>query len=219
MVKAGIKELDNYQIDLGSLQAASPQIYKQASNLVDLFVKYNQIGKISDFDWNLYAYGKDYHSKKFLIVIEAKYYGKKKDYDFPLICQGYFLLGKNEDNTLFVYRIDKRVIFNAIKNEKDIILSVQSRIFRFDYKKLFRQGNIFLIPLGRKLKGFGELESDFASQHRILGDNQNLYCDRLITEGGKIYAFNPILEHATLPEISCEGWVKVQVLDNFKGRL
>ncbi len=222
IVKGNIKELDNYQINLNDLQQISPQIYKQVSNLVNLFIQHNQIKELSNFDWSLYAYGKDYHNKKFLIVIQAKYYTRKKGYNFPTIHQGYFLLGRNQDNTLFAYRIDKRVIFHAIKDKKDIILSIQNRIFRFDYKKLIRQGNVFLIPLRRKVKGFNELElveSDFAYQHRMPANNHNLYCDRLAEKKGKTYVLNPRLQYGNLSEISCQGWFKVQVLDNFKDKL
>jgi hypothetical protein len=163
-------------------------------------------GRGSALNWDLYAIGSDYHSNALLIVIQIRHYFKAVRRHFPSIRKNYYLLGKNEDNTVFAHPVESRVIHHAIKKDADVILAVQKWIFGSDYTKVIRQGDIALIRVKRPL---GELQT---TTEIVLEDSHKVSADEIFLNG--IYHVkNPVMVHMpnTHPQISGEGWYKVKV--------
>ena len=156
-----------------------------------------------NFDW--YAYGEDYHSGEFLAIIQVREFYRKKSSRFAQIRKSYFLLGTNEDQTVFSHPVESRVIHAAIKKGKDPIYAVQSWIFGCEYSKVYRQGDICLIPV-QKVAG------DDLTKEKVIEGSHIIYGDR-ITENGNVYVVNPTLIHkpGTHPDVTAKGKFKVVI--------
>ena len=224
--QTGVKRLQYSQIDLDYLQEANPQMYKQVISLVNKACQADksdghkgwEFGKVSSnkefsaLNWSLYGFGLDAHNRKFLIAIQIRSYYTKASYDFPVIHKSYFLIGRNEDNTVFAHPVNGTVIYNAIRKGKDVIRAIQHWIFGADYTSIIRQGDICLVPL-YKTPNNVDKDADFEPQHRVLASSHNLYCDRLIERDGYTYVLNPYLQHIPQvhKDVSHEGWARVQI--------
>ena len=203
------------------LSSLTPQIEAEVRNMVDQVTKAIKIdehgswdfkaefdfnGRGSSLNWNLYAYGSDYHSKETLCVIQIRKYRKAKRNYFPEIRKNYYLIGKNEDDSMFAHPIESRVIHHAIKNDADVILAVQNWIFQCDYKKIIRQGDVALVHIRHPS---GEL---LQLKEIILEDSHLVKADE-IYENKAFFVKNPTVTHIpnTHPQISGLGWFKVIV--------
>ena len=203
------------------LPSLTPQIEEEVKNMVDLVTKAIKIdehgswdfkaefdynGSGSALNWDLYAYGTDYHSKETLCIIQIRKYRKAKRNYFPEIRKNYYLIGKNEDDSMFAHPIESRVIHHAIKKGVDVILAVQNWIFQCDYKKVIRQGDIALVPIR---KPCGKL---LETKEAIIENSHHLVADE-IYENGFSYVKNPTVNHipCTHPQISGSGWFKLIV--------
>jgi hypothetical protein len=196
-------------------------IQKKVKKLVTLATKANKVdehgswdfgcefdnrGRGSALNWDLYAYGYDFHSRKLLVIIQIRYYQKAKKNYFPVIRKNYYLLGRNEDKTVFAHPIESRVVRHAVNNGKDPILAIQNWMFQCDYKKVIRQGDIALVPTQRPR---GEL---ITSNEIVLQDSHQLESEEIYLNG-VYYVKNPRVKHLpnTHPEVKGEGWFKVMV--------
>jgi hypothetical protein len=160
----------------------------------------------SALNWDLYAYGKDVHSKRTLIIIQIRQYVKHHKNWYPQVRKSYFLLGRNEDQTVFAHAVESRVIHAAIKAEKCPIRAVQSWIFGADYEKVIRQGDMALIPIKRpKLTEAVQLPHSvrLASSHDLISLQ--------IFQNGNLYAHDPMMVHIpeTHPIVQGKGWYKI----------
>ena len=103
----------------------------------------------------LLAIGYDYHSKKLHIAIQIRQFRVHKA--VVNVRNAYLLLGLNQDKSLFVHPVERRVIQSAIKNNKDVIYALQSWMYGVDYKKITRLGKFAIIevpkPKGEKILG------------------------------------------------------------------
>jgi hypothetical protein len=174
----------------------------------DFGADFDSKGRGSALNWDLYAYGKDTHSKRLLIVVQIRQYVKVKKNYFPQIRKSYFLIGRNEDNTAFAHAVESRVIHAAIGKEKDVIKAVQNWIFKCDYKKVIRQGDLALIPVQRVSPHAIMLDS---AEHLIESSHQLSASE--VRKNGDLYASNPTLIHlpGTHPTVSGSGWYKIVV--------
>lgn len=172
----------------------------------DFGAEFDHKGRGSAINWDLYAYGFDHFSKKLLVVIQIRQYVLRKKGYYPQIRKNYYLLGRNEDGHAFAHSIESKVIHSAIKNNKDVILSVQNWIFGHDYKKIIRQGDIALVPV-KKVTAHPIEENQY-----LIEDSHQLIAEK-ICKNGFIYAKDPTLIHlqAVHPTISGEGWYKVMI--------
>ena len=200
----------------------SPSARKKVENLIaavkvskkidehggwDFGSNFDYKGRGSALNWDLYAFGNDYHSKRFLIVIQVRQFIRRKKNYFPGIRKSYFLVGRNEDNSVFAHCVESRIIHNAIKKNQNVLMAVQSWIFNVDYKKVERQGDIGFIKVKRSkglqvdktvvlIKGSHQIESE-----NIFHDSKNYY------------VLNPQVTHLmnVHPALSLIGWYKVAV--------
>lgn len=195
------------EIELSSM---NPKSRKRVENLVSLVAKninpddygswtfganfnYSGSGVGTALNWSLYAYGKDYYHKRFLCVIQVRQFRRIKRSYYPNILKNYYLLGRNEDDTVFAHPISSQVVRTAIKNNKDVIHAVQSYIFQFDYKKLIRQGNIALIPKEKPKGNLLPLKEIIIDQsHKVIGTDIYKYQNKT---DDTYYVINPIVQH------------------------
>lgn len=212
-------ERGNYnEIIFSSLTATTKKMVRNLVNAAAAADKVDEHGNwnfSADFDrkgrgsatnWDVYGYGRDYFSRKFLAVIQVRQFIRRNKNYYPNIKKSYFLLGRNEDNTVFAHPVSANVVHSAIKNYRDVVRACQSWIFGTDYTKIIRQGDLALIPV-RSTKG-----EDLERTEAILQDSHQLTAEK-ITKNGVLYAKNPKLVHLpdTHPEVSGSGWFKVVV--------
>lgn len=201
----------------GEIKAVSPRIKKQTTNLIDdiknidehggweFGAEFDRKGRGSALNWDLYGHGRDMHSRRFLALIQVRQWEKRTRRGYARIRKNYFLMGRNEDNTVFAHPIQSRVIHSAIGNGRDVIKSVQKWIFGCNYADVVRQGDIAFVPLKRASGDTVEhTEVTIAESHKVSADE--------IRENSKaIYVFNPTSTHPIHPTITEEGWFKVVV--------
>ena len=172
----------------------------------DFGCDFDRKGRGSALNWDLYAYGKDYHTKRFLCIIQVRQAFRRAAKHFLNVRKSYFLLGKNEDESVFAHPIESRVIHSAISLNKDVIKAVQSWIFNCDYKRVIRHGDIALVPVKKVPNGQTE------QCPYILENSHNLNAERIISNGS-LFALNPELSHISgvHPTVKADGWFKVIV--------
>jgi hypothetical protein len=170
-------------------------------------VNSNGRGQVSALNWDLYDYGRDYYNKTTLIVIQIRQFERRKVNYFSQIRKNYFLIGKNEDNSIFAHCIEGRVIHNAIKRKKDVIHAVQSWIFENDYKKVNRQGDIGLVQVKTPLGNDTELTKV------VLENSHEISAEKIFLKGEYYYVLNPKVVHYqnVHPTLDMQGWYKVVV--------
>ena len=207
-----------------SLSSLSPSIRKQVENLVkgaqsadkvdehgmwEFGAEFDRKGRGYAINWDLYAVGRDRHSKRTLAVIQIRKWEKQYKNGYGSTRKSYFLLGRNEDNTIFAHCVESRVIHAAIKADRDVIKAVQSWIFGADYSKVIRQGDLALIPVKSIKKDVCSVVGTECS----LAGGSHLLTAEAILKNGNLYAKNPELHHVpgTHPDVSGEGWYKVVI--------
>lgn len=203
-----------------SLSDLNPSTAKQVRNLVkaaanaqkvdehgnwDFGLEFDEKGRGSALNWDLYAVGRDLHSKRTLAVIQIRQFERRHKNWYPSIKKSYFLLGRNEDDTVFAHPVESRVIHNAIKRNDDVVQAVQKWIFGADYNKVVRQGDVALVPMSRRPNA-----PTAASNTVLLQDSHELVADAIL-ENGNLYALNPSITHlpGTHPHFDLSGWYKV----------
>jgi hypothetical protein len=173
----------------------------------DFGSEFDYKGRGSALNWDLYAYGSDSHSKRFMIVIQVRQFIRRKKNYFPGIRKSYFLIGRNEDNSVFAHCVESRIIHNAIKKKQDVLLAVQSWIFNCDYKKVERQGDIGFIKV-KRIKGLqvDKTEIVIRASHQIESEN-------ILRDSKNFYVLNPQVTHLmnVHPALSLIGWYKVAI--------
>lgn len=163
-------------------------------------------------NWDLYGIGRDYFSKRILIVVQVRQAIKQKKSYWTEVKKSYFLIGRNEDNTVFAHSISGHTVQAAAGAGKDVVRAVQNWIFGADYTRIIRQGDVCLIPLKSKavLAGVETITKEFTMQ-----DSHLLKADEVkMNAGNNIYALNPNLYHLpkTHPDFeNLVGWFKVVV--------
>ena len=171
---------------------------------------FDKKGRGSALNWDLYGIGKDYFSNETLIIIQVRQYVKVRKNYFPEIRKSYFLIGKNEDFTVFAHAVESRVIHSAIKRGEDVILAVQKWIFGTDYKKTIRQGDLVLVPTTKPTKAMIVEENSLTLQESHL-----LKAAEIRQTENALFAKSPELHHIpqTHPDVRGLGgaWYRVVV--------
>ena len=179
----------------------------------DFGIESNKKGRVESLNWDLYALGNDVHSGKFLAIIQIRRFFREKASYYPSIRKNYFLLGHNEDNSVFAHAVESTVIHSAIRRGADPILACQNWIFNTDYAKVLRQGDLALIPCSKRPSA-----PRIAKRTALIEKSHRLWANviRQSGEGAELvlYAKNPHLVHrpGTHPEVRGENrWYRVAV--------
>lgn len=164
-------------------------------------------------NWDIYGYGRDVHSRRLLAVIQIRQFTRRKRNYFPQILKSYFLLGRNEDDTVFAHPVEARVVHSAITRKKDVVRCVQNWIFGADYQRVLRQGDLALVPMPNLTR---LIEEEGMEENRIIlqaedGSLGHQLTAEKIVRNGNLYAFNAELVHlpGTHPKVIHKGWAKV----------
>lgn len=170
--------------------------------------EFDNKGRGSALNWDLYGVGRDCHSRKTLVVIQVRQWQKTRRHGFANVRKSYFLIGRNEDDTVFAHPVSANVVHAAIRAGRDVVRAVQDWIFGGDYGRMLRQGDVALVPLARRPKG-----SDIGRDEVVLEQSHKLTATRIL-QNGAVYAENPTLIHlpGTHPEFKrLRGWYKLVV--------
>jgi hypothetical protein len=179
----------------------------------DFGIDSDKRGRCKSLNWDLYALGNDIHSGKFLVIIQIREFYRRKANYYPQIRKNYFLLGHNEDGTVFAHVVASAVIHSALRRGKDPILAVQDWIFQTDYRGVLRQGDLALIPCCRRpsaariAKRTALLEKSHALKANVLRQSGE-------GESVQLYAKHPHLTHVPGQHPPVQGedrWYKVVV--------
>lgn len=174
-------------------------------------MEFDRKGRGYAINWDLYAFGKDFHNKRLLIIIQIRKFERRRVSGFGNVQKSYFLIGRNEDNTVFAHPVESRVIHSAIKRNDNIIRCVQDWIFSADYRKILRHGDIAAVPVS---KPQGE---EISTNEMIIspedGSGSHLLKCNKVKVNGNVYALNPHLSHlpGTHPDVAAKGWYKIVI--------
>lgn len=203
------------------LSSLSPTRLKQVHNLIALAARANKTDEHggwqfgAEFDnkqrgwalnWDVYGIGVDTHTRRLLIVVQVRQYIKARKNGFADVRKSYFLVGRNEDQTVFAHPVESRVIHHAIRTDGNVIQAVQSWIFGVDYTRVLRQGDVALVPAKNPIGAESDTtEVTLQESHRITGT--------AIRENGSVYILNPVAVHlpGVHPIVEATGWYKVLV--------
>jgi len=174
----------------------------------DFGAEFDNKGRGISLNWDVYGYGKDIHTGRFLAVIQVRQFVRARKNYYPSIRKSYFLIGRNEDNSVFAHPVPARTVQYAARNGRNVILAVQNWIFGGDYRRMIRQGDLAIIPLSRPPRQAEKLPAN----EMVLEDSHKIQADE-IRLNGNLYARNPSLTHipGTHPHISATGWCKIIV--------
>lgn len=159
--------------------------------------EFDSKGRGAAINWDLYGYGKDYHDKRFLAVIQVREWAKRYKNGWASIHKNYYLIGTNEDGTVFAHPVPSGVVRSAIRLGKNVVLSVQTWMFERDYRKIIRQGDLGFYQV-RKVMGdpIGGGISIMESHH-VYGS--------IFKYGQRNYVINPVVTHATHDKLDLKG--------------
>ena len=165
-------------------------------------------GECSSLNWDLYGIGFDCHTGQLLALIQVRQFYRKKAGYWPQIRKNYFLLGVNEDASVFAHSVSANFVHAAIRKGADVIKRVQDWIFEGDYSGMLRQGDIALMPCSRRPSApkIPKRTMLLMDSHRLKGN--------VIRQDKTIYAKNPNLIHipGTHPEVQGENrWYKIVI--------
>jgi hypothetical protein len=175
---------------------------------------FDRRGRGAALNWDLYGYGRDYHNRRLLIVIQIRQWEKTRRNGYPNVKKSYFLVGRNEDNSAFAHPVESRVVHHAIRNNLDVVRRVQSWIFGADYTRVLRHGDVALVPIRRptntktlKTKTLVLQPSGGSASHTLAATEIKQRTN------GILYAKNPSLVHGpgTHPDVIAKGWHKVMI--------
>jgi len=174
----------------------------------DFGCEFDDKGRGEALNWDLYDMQKDIHSGKWLAIIQVRQYRKMYKNQYGSVRKNYFLLGRNEDDSVFAHSVEAIVVRRAISDGISPIDRVQNWLFDTDYSTCIRQGDVALVPVRRPAKD----AKPFLGGPVIIEGSHVLSSDT-IRANGEVYALNPKMKHVpgTHPRISGEGWHKVVV--------
>ena len=156
----------------------------------DFGVEYDRKrGECSSLNWDAYGIGRDCHTGQILALVQVRQFHRKKTGYWPQIRKNYFLLGTNEDASIFAHSVSANVVHAAIRKGADVIKAVQDWIFEGDYAGMLRQGDLAMIPCTRRPSA-----PTVPNRVMILEGSHRLKAN-VIRQNGAIFAKNPNLIH------------------------
>ena len=152
--------------------------------------EFDRKGRGYAINYDYYAIGRDYFTKRLMMIVQVRKYEKRYKNGFANIQKSYFLCGRNEDDSAFAHPVESRVIHHAISGGNDVIRAVQSWIFGTDYTKVIRQGDLCLVPIKKK-----KVEGNMLGKSLVLQGSHELFAEGIVKNGDNLYAINPELWH------------------------
>lgn len=209
--RGGWGEIDQRSLDEAAraavaalVQAVSDQQRIDEHGSWEFGINTDRRGRGEALNWDLYAVSDDVHSGRLLVVVQVRkaYIGKR----FTNVRKSYFLLGTNEDETVFAHPVSSAVLHAAIRAGRDPIQAVQNWMFGGDYARMIRQGDLALLPVSRAV-------GERTTRRKLELEGSHILTASAIRANGHIYAKNPTLVHipGTHPMISGDGWYRVIV--------
>ena len=210
------------EILLGSLHSRT---YRQVENLFyeattsdkidehgnwQFSAEFDKAGRGHATNWSLYGIGRDYFTRRLLIVIQIRQWVKHTRRGYPNVRKSYFLLGRNEDNSAFAHPVESRVVHSAIRSGVDVVRACQNWMFSGNYMRMQRQGDIAMLPISST----AHLRQASSSTGEVtLQESHQLSAREFKRVGDNLYAKNPELRHLprTHPDIAGQGWWKIIV--------
>lgn len=167
----------------------------------DFGTAFNRRGRGEALNWDLYGMGRDVHAGQLLIVIQVRkaFVGTR----WTNVRKNYFLIGENEDGTVFAHPVSANVVHSAINREQDVVRSVQNWIFGGEYDAMLRQGDIALLKMWETPRA-----AKVADTSRMLLASHWLTA-REMRENSNLYVKDPIITHPTHPTVNGRGWYRV----------
>jgi len=156
-------------------------------------------------NWALYGFGPDIHSHEMLAVIQVRQYYKQCANWWPRVRKNYFLLGHNEDGTVFAHAVEAMVVRSAVNRGVDVIKACQDWLWEADYARVVRQGDIGLVPRKCRPKGVTRIGPVVVEQSHLVTAAE------VVVDGDRLFALDPYLVHlpGTHPDATTKGWVLV----------
>lgn len=167
-------------------------------------------GRGSALNWDLYGIGEDVHDGGLLIIVQIRQFTRRRKNGFGNVRKNYFLLGGNEDGSIFAHPVSANVVRSAINRGVDVVLACQNWIFGGDYAAMLRHGDLAMIPMMSRPAGTkGQLR-----KVAVLEDSHRLEAAQIATVDGRIYAKSPRLRHlpGVHPDVEApDGWYRIVV--------
>jgi hypothetical protein len=201
MRKQLAKEIEN----LIAGAKASPKISAQGG--WEFGGQWDRKGRGYALNWDLYGISRDIHHRRRLIVVQVRQSWRRAASHFLNTRKSYFLVGRNEDDSVFCHCVSSQAIHAAIATKRDVVMAAQSWMFGHDYIKVLRQGDMGLIAVKRMSTPDVTFETPL-----ILGGSSHVLSGEIILgKRDNTYVKNPHMHHVpgTHPDISGEGWFKV----------
>jgi len=168
---------------------------------------FDRKGRGQALNWDLYGVGFDVHTGDLLIVIQVRQYEKRYKNGFGNVRKNYFLVGTNEDGSVFAHSVPAQVVRTAIRLERDVVQACQNWIFGGDYSRMIRHGDLALIPLSKRPSA-----DVVATEAMVLEESHRITASQF-RQNGHLYVQDPTLVHlpGTHPTVSGSGWFRVVV--------
>lgn len=169
--------------------------------------KFDRKGRGQALNWDLYGVGQDVHTGTLLIVIQIRQFVRRRKNGYGNVRKNYFLVGTNEDGSVFAHPVSANVVRAAIRLDHDVVKSCQDWIFGGDYSRMLRHGDLALVPLSKR-----PAADVVATERMVLEDSHEITASQF-RQNGHLYVQNPTLVHlpGTHPQVSGEGWFRVVV--------
>lgn len=204
--------------EYGEIKAIPPAIKKSYAVLIKKLSRlqpgWENIGRC-EFDrkqrgWavnaDLYGYGHDIKNRRLLMVVQIRQYVKATTNGYGNVRKNYYLIGRNENNSVFAHPVSGHAIRAAVRAERDVVRAAQAWMFGVDYAEINkRQGDVALIMVKQPPKG-GHLVGDIP-----VPAGHNLSGDQFVKTAGRYYCLNCSLVHGEHHAIVTHGWSAVIV--------
>lgn len=189
------------------VEAASSAAKVDEHGSWDFGTAFDRKGRGQALNWDLYGVGQDVHAGTLLIVIQIRQYEMRTRNGYANVRKNYFLLGTNEDGSVFAHPVSANVVRTAIRLERDVIKACQDWMFGGDYSRMLRHGDLALVPLSKR-----PAAEIVAADRMVLEDSHEITASQF-RQNGHLYVQHPTLTHipGTHPPVTGSGWFRVVV--------
>lgn len=167
---------------------------------------------------NVDIYGMAFCGRQILGVVQVRRYAKTHKNWWPSVRKNYFLVGRNETQTVFAHPIPSGAVHAAIRRDpspESPVHAARAWIFEVPIAKLstiLRHGDVAAIPVRSLPRGERVPLEDMVEGVQVV-DSHVLHGTEIVRVGQRLYARNPLLRHTKgqHANVSGEGWYRVQV--------
>lgn len=167
---------------------------------------------------NVAVYGVAICEKQPLGVVQVRRYAKSHTNWWPSLRKSYFLVGRNESQTVFAHPVPAGTVHAAIRRDpspESPVHAVRAWIFDVPLEKLptiCRHGDVAAIPVRSLPKGERVAVENTPDGVQLV-DSHILHGDEIVRIGQRLYARNPLLCHVKgqHADVVGEGWHRIQI--------